>query len=567
VARAREYLAARKSPALREEREAECARKAADPKDPFCFALEQGKRGRVAAQSSLRRAIRERGRKLKRELLRANLDALESASEAEIGAALREVRELMPILPAMQLASDRGRCRSGALLTALAMKTENFFPAEEYRNLATALYERALECGTGTAQARAAYRLGLLKIWAGKHAEAESAFARIADGADTLGLQPRITYWRLHCAREMKDAKLEESMREKLRRDYPLSLQALLSGVSPVLDPAAELSAGATGATGQEPRVAFRSATRPAFNPAVRAVEAVLEARRLAGDEAGGTEAIGALLDIRLPELREAEPEFQLYVAVLFMRAGDSIRKFTVMTSLVHDHPGWITKHTLEMLYPLRGLEVVQAQGGDQVDPFLVLSLIRQESAFNTRARSRAGAMGLMQLMPRTARSMERVPRNKLYDPDTNVRLGVRYFSRLLEKFGGDPELALAAYNAGGDRVTEWQGRYPVQNRMLFLDLIPFRETREYVAAIARNYYWYLRLYQPDRQPGTFPVFALASATVPPPVLAVAAPAAPAAAVAAPPAAALADRAPAAAGEPAGSPGLPELLNEAGSPQ
>jgi soluble lytic murein transglycosylase len=131
-----------------------------------------------------------------------------------------------------------------------------------------------------------------------------------------------------------------------------------------------------------------------------------------------------------------------------------------------------------------------------KADPYLITALMRQESAFNDRARSPVGARGLMQLMPKTARRMERVSKDALYRPDVNIRLGVRFFSGLVEHYGGEAPLALAAYNAGPINVDTWQARYPVQNQLLFVDLIPFRETREYVASIARNYFWYKKLYE-----------------------------------------------------------------------
>jgi soluble lytic murein transglycosylase len=135
-------------------------------------------------------------------------------------------------------------------------------------------------------------------------------------------------------------------------------------------------------------------------------------------------------------------------------------------------------------------------------DPYLMISLIRQESAFNERARSRVGARGLMQLMPQTARRMERVSLRALFDPKTNIRLGVRFFSHLTERYEGEVELALAAYNAGPHKVDAWRQRYPIDNRLLFVDLIPYRETREYVASIARNYYFYKKLYASDGPAG-----------------------------------------------------------------
>src|SRR5262249_29534687 len=132
------------------------------------------------------------------------------------------------------------------------------------------------------------------------------------------------------------------------------------------------------------------------------------------------------------------------------------------------------------------------------VDPLLVLSLIRQESAFNQRAQSLAGARGLMQLLPATAKQMGAKRSSQLFDPQINVKVGTKYLARKLQKYEGDVELTLAAYNAGFTRVDNWLKRYPVDNRLLFLDLIPFKETREYVSSIMRNYYWYVQLYSKD---------------------------------------------------------------------
>jgi soluble lytic murein transglycosylase len=135
------------------------------------------------------------------------------------------------------------------------------------------------------------------------------------------------------------------------------------------------------------------------------------------------------------------------------------------------------------------------------LDPYLVASLIRQESEFNPNAVSRANAVGLMQLLPKTGKAvakevkMQRYNASQLYTPAVNMQLGTRYFKGMVEKFGGSFEYALAAYNAGSERVDEWlsQGKY--RDPQEFVESIPFTETREYVQAIMRNASVYKQLY------------------------------------------------------------------------
>jgi len=137
----------------------------------------------------------------------------------------------------------------------------------------------------------------------------------------------------------------------------------------------------------------------------------------------------------------------------------------------------------------------------NRLDPYLVASLIRQESEFNPVAVSRANAVGLMQLLPKTGKLMAREESLKhynasqLYTPAVNLKLGTRYFRGMVDKFGGSLEYALAAYNAGSDRVEEWMGQGPYRDTAEFVESIPFTETREYVQAIVRNAAVYRQLY------------------------------------------------------------------------
>ena len=137
----------------------------------------------------------------------------------------------------------------------------------------------------------------------------------------------------------------------------------------------------------------------------------------------------------------------------------------------------------------------------NKLDPFLVASLIRQESEFNPGAISRANAMGLMQILPRVGQQLAKSEKIKgfndsmLLDPNTNIQLGTRYFKQLLERYDGHLEYALAAYNAGAERVDDWR-KNNYRDIHEFVESIPFTETREYVEAIMRNHAVYQRLYQ-----------------------------------------------------------------------
>ena len=135
------------------------------------------------------------------------------------------------------------------------------------------------------------------------------------------------------------------------------------------------------------------------------------------------------------------------------------------------------------------------------LDPYLVASLIRQESEFNPNAVSRANAVGLMQLLPKTGKlvakevKLKRYNPSQLYTPAVNMELGTRYFRGMVDKFGGSFEYALAAYNAGSERVEEWLGQGKYRDPQEFVESIPFTETRECVQAIMRNASVYKQLY------------------------------------------------------------------------
>jgi soluble lytic murein transglycosylase len=136
---------------------------------------------------------------------------------------------------------------------------------------------------------------------------------------------------------------------------------------------------------------------------------------------------------------------------------------------------------------------IEQGASKNGLDPYMVASLIRQESEFNPGAISGANAWGLMQLLPSVGRSMAKEEgihhfnQVELLNPETNIRLGSRYLKQTLDKFDGQAAYAFAAYNAGDSRVTDWQSIGKYHGMEEFVESIPFTETRDYVQAIMRN--------------------------------------------------------------------------------
>jgi soluble lytic murein transglycosylase len=147
------------------------------------------------------------------------------------------------------------------------------------------------------------------------------------------------------------------------------------------------------------------------------------------------------------------------------------------------------------ILFPEAWWDTIQAESAkNNLDPYLVASLIRQESEFDPSAISYANAWGLMQIRPtpegaKLAREegIAHFQAYQLLDPEMNIRLGTRYLHELMDKFGGVQEYALAAYNAGDSRVVDWQAAGPYSGMDEFVESIPFTQTREYVEAILRN--------------------------------------------------------------------------------
>jgi soluble lytic murein transglycosylase len=217
------------------------------------------------------------------------------------------------------------------------------------------------------------------------------------------------------------------------------------------------------------------------------------------------------MLDFSMRELRAAASDggagwANREIARMFVENGRYDRALQTLKRAVPSYYALdlsaLPRDCWEILFPRPyWIDLKKYSVANGLDPFLVAALIRQESEFNPGAMSNANAYGLMQLLPATGKTVarglkvRRFSTEELLSPATNMQLGTRYFRDLVDRYNGHFEYALAAYNAGADRVDTWLSGGTYRDPQEFVESIPFTETREYVQAILRNASIYRKLY------------------------------------------------------------------------
>ena len=202
----------------------------------------------------------------------------------------------------------------------------------------------------------------------------------------------------------------------------------------------------------------------------------------------------------------ELSPDEMAWLIELRANSGDWLLAHDRMRRWMRDHPpgtlGDREPEILRLAYPDRyWAEVQEAVTYERYEPRLFHALVREESNFNRKIVSFAGARGLSQLMPTTAQQTAgwlgmKVTNAQLFDPTTNLKIGARYLDAMHKQFAGSPYLALAAYNAGGGRQNQWLGEWGNVPTDEYVERIPFRETRGYVKRVMGT--WQTMRYQFD---------------------------------------------------------------------
>lgn len=452
-----------------------CRQKDWDPSEQVGLSRKRGRN----------RTPQEEYRQAQNALLQGNLSGFEELSDPAISRVFNRVSARAEFAALEKAVLGADACKAERVAALMGQKSEEYLPETSAIESTISLYEKAASCTEGSERSeKSRYRGALLSIMR----EDWNRAIRLLDpltqaSARKSDFYSRAIYWKAKAEKSRGNSLSFKQLAARLTKEFPIHYHSLLLAPRVLFNAAQNLHL-------PEPTLAFESLKLGSqWNDRSRAIEVL--------QELGATELTRDFF-VELEDMMDGgEAESRLYLAVLMHRNMNSIGTFRVLSSLFREHPAMLSRQTLALFFPLskpHQQALAVAQGGG-LDPYLIAALIRQESGFVTHARSPAGALGLMQLMPSTARSMEPVSKQELLDSRTNVRLGVKFFRRLLDRFDGKVDHALAAYNAGPLRVDEWQRRYPVTDPVLFVDLIPFKETREYVSLISRNYYWYLQIY------------------------------------------------------------------------
>ena len=352
---------------------------------------------------------------------------------------------------------------------------------------------------------RAAYahwKVAWLTLRQGRNAEAKAAFEQqIALYPNSAELPPAL-YWRARLAEEDNDPVMARAYYQKLFerfRNYyygELARQRL------------QQLKNAENAGGDDPpHYALLDRVPPISGAKVEEDETPSDNLRV---QKAQLLENGALLEFAVRELQAAgnEEKGSWVPAEMARVYEDAGRYDAAVEAMKHAVPNYfamdlptLPRSYWEALFPKPYWpDVKKFSSQNALDPYLVTSLIRQESEFNPNALSRKDAVGLMQLLPKVGKGVAKQQKIKhfstqqLFTPGVNLQLGTRYFRIMVDKFGAF-EYALAAYNAGSDRVQDWLGQAKYRDPQEFVESIPFTETREYVQAILRNANVYRQLY------------------------------------------------------------------------
>ncbi|HEX7154333.1 MAG TPA: lytic transglycosylase domain-containing protein [Thermoanaerobaculia bacterium] len=357
--------------------------------------------------------------------------------------------------------------------------------------LAVQNLEAGIAAGAAGNDGENLWNVGWTHTLAGELDKALSAYARYIREYPDGDWKTNSLFWsaKIHDRRgetELRDARAKQIVAEYPTSYYAYRVRELWKVNAPLADPRPFPNLDAEVAKVNDRRLAT-----------VRELEAI----GLAADATREMKLVAAAYPDNLG--------IQFMLADLFVRGNEPFRANGVLQRRFRQfvrHGGTnIPQRFWEILYPLPSnyWETIRAEAARRsLDPYLVASIIRQESGFEPTTVSNAGAVGLMQIMPQeaeriaTAGGLSAVSREQLFEPLTNIAVGVAEFQQKLQRMSGNQTHAIAAYNAGETAVDQWIARMQGADADMFIEAIPYAETRLYVKTVTRNRFEYRRIYE-----------------------------------------------------------------------
>jgi soluble lytic murein transglycosylase len=395
----------------------------------------------------------------------------------------------------------KSRPDSGWLQEALLNAGNRYLLRKDFERAAALYQELADHFPTGRYGAYSHWKAAWLDYRLGKIDEAKKRFEEQITDYPRSNEVPNALYWRGRIAEDSHDLGKARAYYLKLSSRYRNYYYALLAR-----ERLPELKK--VGAPEEDPILAKVPELPDNFTlqeSADGVTDVHLQKSRLLSN--------GALFDFALKELQPSisDPSKPWVVGEIVRLQQDAGRPYSALETLKRALPNYFAVDTnaiprsfLQVLFPRSYWQALkQDSQANGLDPYLVASLIRQESEFNPGAISPANAYGLMQILPSVGKGLAKETKlrpfsaARLLEPESNIKLGTRYFKEMVDSNGG-VEYALAAYNAGSNRVSDWRSAGQFRDVAEWVESIPFTETREYVQAIVRNCAVYKKIYEND---------------------------------------------------------------------
>jgi soluble lytic murein transglycosylase len=341
---------------------------------------------------------------------------------------------------------------------------------------------------------RAAWKIGWWAYKNGKYADAAKAFDAGSVTFPRADTRPAWLYWSGRAYDQIGETSIANERYRVELEDYENTYYGRLTSKILEARHAPPIGPNVTVASSAAPGIPTAALIRQLvglelYDPALKE----LEYAKLAWGDSPPIEATTAWIRHEQAQHETAPERFD------HLRGAINLMKRAYPQFLASGGEG-LPPAVLEVIYPLDYWPLIQKYSEtNDLDPYLMAALVAQESTFTADVRSGANAIGLMQLLPSTARLYARkvgIPytTNALLRPETNIRIGMAYFKELSAKFGG-AHYALASYNAGDGRVANWIADRPGITQDEFIDDIPFPETQNYVKRILGTAEDYRRLY------------------------------------------------------------------------